>query len=86
MNKHEPLPASSPDFFYGCRFAVDEIVMATNLLAEKVKSLKQGNESKSGVQQKLAAEECAKIAGQIKMLSDLLARLSVEYANRRPRP
>lgn len=85
MNRHEPLPANTPDFFYGTLFAVDEIVLGTSVLTAKVKSLKQGNQSKSVVQQKLAAEEISKVAGQIKMLADLLARISVEHANRRPR-
>ena len=78
--------AQEPDFFTGTRFACDEIDIALHILAAKVRELKRGNETGRAVDQKLAAEAIAKTAGQIQVLGDLLARVSISHINRRPRP
>lgn len=55
-------------------------------LTAKVRDLKRGNETGRAVDQKLASEAIAKTAGQIQVLGDLLARVSISHINRRPRP
>lgn len=73
------------DFFQGTSFAVNEIELGLKVLGAKVRDLKRGNESGRAVDQKLAAEAIAKTAGQIQVLGDLLARVSISHINRRPR-
>lgn len=77
--------AQEPDFYTGTSFAVHEIELSLQDLTEKVRLLKQGNAIGSAVQQKLSAEAIAKTAGQIHMLGELLARVSIGHINRRPR-
>lgn len=74
-----------PDFFLGTSFAVDEILLGLNVLTAKAKALKEGNEHKAAVTQKLQAEAVSKIAGQIQLLADMLARVTIAHVNRRPR-
>lgn len=64
---------------------MNEIELGLRVLAAKVRDLKQGNAAGSAVQQKLASEAIAKTAGQIQVLGDLLARVSISHINRRPR-
>ncbi|WP_029581991.1 hypothetical protein [Bradyrhizobium sp. URHD0069] len=87
MNKHEPSPVAEqePDFFTGTSFAVSEIVLGLKVLQAKVRNLTQGNDAGSSVQQKLAAEEISKVSGQIKMMADLITRVTVAHLARRPR-
>lgn len=75
-----------PTFFTGTSFAVEEIKLGLNVLTAKVRDLEQGNRVGSAVQQKLAAEKIAEVSGQIKILADTLARVSISHLNRRPRP
>jgi predicted nucleic acid-binding protein len=75
----------APDFFTGTSFAVEEILLGMNVLQAKVRNLKQGNDTGSAVQQKLAAEEAAKIAGQIQSLADVIVRVTISHLNRKPR-
>ncbi len=77
--------APEPDFFSGTSFAVNEIELSLQALTTKVRDLKQGNKTGSAVQQKLASEAIAKAAGQIQVLGELLARVSISHINRRPR-
>lgn len=82
----QPAPEQEPDFYTGTSFAVEEILLGMNVLQAKVRNLKQGNDTGSAVQQKLAAEDVSKIAGQIKMMADTVARVTISHLNRRPRP
>ena len=77
---------TSPTFFTGTRFAVDEIELGLKVLNAKARDLKSGNDIGSAVQQKLAAEAISKIAGQLQALADTLTRVSIAHINRRPRP
>lgn len=77
--------AEQPDFFRGTAFACGEIEIALQTLTTKVRDLKRGNETGRAVDQKLASEAIAKTAGQIQVLGDLLARVSISHINRRPR-
>lgn len=87
MNAPAKQTAAPPvDFFQGTSFAVGEIELGLKVLAAKVRDLKQGNAAGSAVQQKLSAEAIAKTAGQIQVLGELLARVSISHINRRPRP
>ncbi|MGM4891226.1 hypothetical protein [Tardiphaga sp. 839_C3_N1_4] len=87
MNKHQPIPKTEaePNFFHGTSFAVEEIALGLNVLTVKVRNLREGSRNRSAVTQKLAAEDCSKIAGQIKIMSDLLVRVTLEHINRKPR-
>lgn len=73
------------DFFRGTSFAINEIEIALKHLTSSVRDLKRGNESGRAVDQKLAAEAIAKTAGQIQVLGDLLARVSISHINRKSR-
>jgi hypothetical protein len=73
-------------FYAGTGFAVTEILLSMNDLQREVRRLKQGNVSGSAVQQKLAAEDISRIAGQIKTMADTIARVTIAHLNRRPRP
>lgn len=75
-----------PTFFTGTSFAVGEIELGLKVLGTKVRDLKNGNDAGSAVQQKIAAEQISKVAGQIQILADTLVRVSVSHINRRPRP
>lgn len=75
-----------PDVFLGTGFLVEEIVLGLNILNRKVRDLQQGNGAQSAVQQKLMAEDVAKVAGQIKNMADTVARVTIAHINRRPRP
>lgn len=87
MNATAPVEQveDTPNFFTGTSFAVEEIVLGMSVLNTKVRALKEGNSHQSAVTQKLAAEEISKVAGQIKMMGDMLARVSIEHLNRRSR-
>lgn len=74
-----------PSFFSGTSFAVEEIILGMNVLQAKIRNLKQGNTTGSAVQQKLAAEDVSKISGQIKMMADMIARVTIAHINRRRR-
>lgn len=82
----QPKPTERPDLYRGTSFLVDEILLSMADLATKVCSLTQGNASGSAVQQKLAAEQAGKIAGQIKVMAETIARVTVGHINRRSRP
>lgn len=75
----------TPDFYDNQRWMVGEIVLAQQILARKINNLRASNEARSAVSQKLQAEEVAKIAEQIKVCADIIARTSAEYLNRKPR-
>jgi uncharacterized protein YecA (UPF0149 family) len=89
VNQHARTPATEieplPDFYLGTSFAVDEIALGLNVLMTKVRTLKEGNANKAAVTQKMAAEEVAKLASQIQLLADMLARVTIAHINRRPR-
>jgi hypothetical protein len=74
-----------PTFFTGTGFAVEDILLGLNVLTAKARNLKQANDTGSSVQQKLAAEEVSKIAGQIKAMADTISRVTITYLNRRAR-
>lgn len=81
-----PAVKQQPTFFTGTSFAVAEIELGLKVLAAKARDLKNGNETGSAVQQKLASEAISKLAGQIQALADTLTRVSIAHINRRPRP
>lgn len=75
--------AREVDPFIGCSFAVGEIQLSTAELQRWADSLTVGNKVRSMTQQKLAAEQVSKIAGQVKVLADILVKISAERLNRR---
>lgn len=77
--------AQEPDFYQNQGWMVGEIVLAHQILARKIKDLRSQNEAKTAIGQKIAAEEVARIADQLKVCADIIARKSAEFANRRPR-
>lgn len=77
--------AQEPDFYDNQSWMVGEIVLAHQILARKIKDLRNQNVAKTAVGQKMAAEEVARIAEQLKVCADIIARKSAEFANRRPR-
>jgi hypothetical protein len=83
-------PAATPveqdsNFYTGTGFAVTEILLSMNDLQAKLANLRQGNKTGSAVQQKLAAEDISRIAGQIKTMADTIARVTIAHLNRKPR-
>jgi hypothetical protein len=80
--KQEP----DPNFYTGTGFAVTEILLSMNDLQAKLANLRQGNKTGSAVQQKLAAEDISRVAGQIKTMADTIARVTISHLARRPRP
>ena len=70
------------DFFVGCSFACGEIELSVAQLKTWSDSLTVGNKIRSAVQQKLAAEEVSKIAGQVRALADVLVRMSAKHDQR----
>lgn len=73
-----------PDFFANQAWMIGEIVLAHQILNRKIAALRAANHGKSSVSQKLAAEEVSKLAEQLKLCSDIVARKSAEYLNRKP--
>ena len=74
-----------PDVFFGTSFIVGELELGLAVLSRKVRDLKSGNERGSAVDQKLAAEQLAKTAGQMQCLADVVTRITLNYINRKPR-
>ena len=87
MSATAPKPADEqePDFFTGTSFSVEETLLGLNVLTAKVRGLKHSHATRNAAAMKLGAEDVAKIAGQIKLLSDHLAGVCVRHLNRRPR-
>lgn len=87
MNAPAPKPDTDqePSFFHGSGYLVDEIILGLSVLQAKVRNLKQGNATWSAVQQKLAAEDVSKVSGQITMMADTVARVTISHLNRRAR-
>lgn len=79
------VPDHDDGFHYATGFAVEEIVLGVGVLTTKVRALKSSNAIASAVAQKFAAEDVSKIAGQIKMMADMLARVTINHLNRKPR-
>lgn len=77
--------AQEPDFYQNQSWMVGEIVLAHQILGRKIKDLRNQNQAKTAVGQKMAAEEVARVAEQLKVCADIIARKSTEFANRRPR-
>lgn len=74
-----------PDIYYGTSFIVDEIELGLAVLSRKVRDLKSGNQRGSAIDQKLASEQLAKTAGQMKCLADVVTRVTLNHINRKPR-
>jgi hypothetical protein len=64
---------------------VEELELGLAVISRKVRDLKSGNERGSAIDQKLASEQLAKTAGQMKCLADVVTRITLNYINRRPR-
>lgn len=74
-----------PNIYYGTSFIVEELELGLGVLSRKVRDLKAGNARGSAVDQKLAAEQLAKTAEQMKCLADVVTRVTLNYINRKPR-
>lgn len=74
-----------PDWHKNQSWMIGEIVLAHQILARKIAKLRSQNEARTAVGQKLAAEEVAKMAEQLKVCADIIVRTSTEYLKRRPR-
>ncbi|MCS3690906.1 hypothetical protein ABIF26_006409 [Bradyrhizobium elkanii] len=85
VGDHADEPVQEPNFYTGTSFAVSEIVLCAADMQAKIINLAQGNKTGSAVQQKLAAEDISKIAGQIKAMADTISRVTIAHLNRRPR-
>lgn len=85
VGDHDPEPTDG-GFYANTHWMVGEIVLAEQILQRKVADLRDRNNEKTAVGQKFAAEEVARIAGQLKACAEVIARASAQYLNRRPRP
>lgn len=74
-----------PDIYFGTSFIVGELELGLNVLSRKVRDLKSGNERGSAIDQKLAAEQLSKTAGQMQCLADVITRVTINHINRKPR-
>lgn len=81
-----PGPSDGQTFYTGTSFLVDEIELGLNVLAAKVRALKEGHYRHAAVTQKIASEDISKVAGQIKTMADTLSRVTIEHISRKPRP
>lgn len=85
---HKPdAPGSNQpvNFFLGTSFAVDQLAIDHEGLRAQLKLLREAHSAQDAVGMKLAAEGAARILGQMQGLANVLARVSVEHINRRPR-
>lgn len=74
------------NFFIGTSFAVDQLAIDHEGLRAQLKLLRDAHSANDAVAMKLASEGAARILGQMQGLANVLARVAVEYINRRPRP
>lgn len=81
----KPVNPPEPDFYAAQSWMVGEVILAEQILRRRINDLRNRNQERSAVAQKLAAEEVAKIAGQLKTCADIIARQSAEFLNRKPR-
>ena len=72
--------------YRGCILSINEIALATRVLAAEVKTMRKNFAAEKPIGVKLAAEQAARIAGQIEALSTSLARTFAHHVSRRPRP
>lgn len=86
MNAPAKAQKPDPDFYSNTGWMTRDIANTHELLGAKIKHLLDQNTAKTAVGQKLAAEEVARLAEQIKVCAEFLVRKSTEYVNRRPRP
>jgi hypothetical protein len=87
MNAPSPSIEAAPvvDIFTGISFEIEEIILGRNVLDTKLRSMLTARDGKDIVALKVAAEEIAKITGQMEMLSAHLAKILQHHANRKPR-
>lgn len=74
-----------PNFFTGTSFSVIQIEEDVGKLQERTRFLTTAHDAQSATSMKLAAENLAKLAGQIQSQADHLAGVCVRHINRRPR-
>lgn len=74
-----------PDIYGGCGFVIEELELGINVMSRKIRDLKSANQRGSAIDQKLASEQLAKTAGQMKCLADVVTRVTLNFINRRPR-
>ena len=72
--------------YRGCSFCVLEIEQAHAVLGASIKTLRENFDEQKAVNVKLAAENVAKVSGQIGALSNSVATTFTTHLNRRPRP
>lgn len=69
----------------GVSLEIDEITMGANIIARKVKDLRAAQLESKHVAAKVAADEIAKVAGQMNVLSKHLASVLAKHAERESR-
>lgn len=89
MNMHQRVQEQAPayDFFMGIGLAVDQMQDdVSNDLPKLMLRVASAQRAKDPVALKLACEAFTKHLTGMIGVSDLVARLSLNHANRRPRP
>lgn len=74
------------NFFLGTSFAVDQLAIDNEGLRSQLKLLRDAHSANDAVGMKLAAEGAGRLLGQMQGMAGVVARVSVEHINRRPRP
>ena len=85
MSATSKVQKQEPDFYDNTGWMARDIANTHKFLGAKINRLIEQNAAKTAVGQKLAAEEVARLAEQIRVCAEFLVRKSTEYANRRPR-
>lgn len=73
------------DIWTGCSFSIDEITMGAGIVGRKVIDLRTAQAERKHVAAKVAADEIAKLCGQVQVLSAHLAGVLAKHAQREAR-
>jgi hypothetical protein len=75
----------APPLYTGIALEVDEIVIAFNVLRAATKEIRGSFEAKQDIPLKLACDDAARAAGQIKTMAEHLASVLTRHINRKVR-
>lgn len=85
MNAPSPVKVAGkdgPEFFHGTSFEVQAVMQAYRELAHKINDLSGAHSFGQAIPMKIAADDVARLAGQIQTMSAHLSKMAVRHINK----
>jgi hypothetical protein len=85
MNAPSPVMVAGkdgPEFFHGTSFEVQAVMQAYQELAHKINDLSGAHSFGQAIPMKLAADDVAKLAGQINIMSAHLSKMATAHIDK----